>query len=256
MYFKIIFFVATFCVVNASVITNNVYDDDDSLIGVGLADYVAIRTDADDLKGVDEPEELFLLDNLDDADLEATDLTFAPKCRPKRCKRLCRVQGKDGSCVDGKCKCVKKEKLSAVNDAVVEVPDVFNSVQIQEEERTEDVDIEATDLAFAQCRPKRCERFCRLLRKSGSCVDGKCKCVKKEVATENLQEINVAELLSEPEELTRNCNHRACDRSCRRRGYRGGGLCINRRCVCRSPPTREDIFLINDAADDVSEELN
>ncbi|XP_075972470.1 uncharacterized protein LOC142974193 [Anticarsia gemmatalis] len=441
MYFKIVFFVATLCVVNASVITNNVYDDDDGFIEQGLADYYGIETGEDDMQMLDDSEVKYLLDDLEDADLESTDLTFASKCRPKRCKRLCRVLGKDGSCVDGKCKCVakesasdryqepiaedtdtvaadlafapkcrpkrcericralgkdgscvdgkckcvKKEKLPEVYDAIiegpeevdsillkneeetgetnleyadlafalqcrpkrcerfcrllrktgscvdgkckcvkkqdltptsddiVEVPEDFNLALLQHEEAAEDSDVEATDLAFApkcqpkrcerfcrllrktgscvdgkckcvkkesasdnyqeptaeetdseaaeptlalKCRPKPCERFCRLLRKSGSCIDGKCKCVKKEDATENVPETNTAELLSETEELTRNCNHRACDRSCRRRGYRGGGLCINRRCVCRSPPTREDLFLINDATDDVSEELN
>ncbi|XP_075972468.1 uncharacterized protein LOC142974190 [Anticarsia gemmatalis] len=251
MYFKIVFFVATLCVVNASVITNTVYDDsqyDDGFVGEGLANYIEIGPDEEAPQMFDIPEENYLSDDLEELVSEPEKSTRI--CINLACDIDCRRRGfpRGGRCINKLCVCTTR----SVNDAV-EVPEEFNSALIQDNKELTDTDLDAADPVFApKCKPKRCKRFCRLLGKVGSCVDGKCKCVKKQDAIErNVKETDVAELLSESEEFTRSCNNFACDRACRRSGFRGGGRCINNRCVCRSRsvdqvPEQINVALIED----------
>ncbi|XP_052106228.1 zonadhesin-like isoform X16 [Mytilus californianus] len=86
--------------------------------------------------------------------------SFLGKCRPKGCKRKCRINER---CVKGKCRCKKgsvRTKLGACKTKIPCTPKCQSGFVCS---------------FLGKCRPKGCKRKCRINER---CVKGKCRCKK------------------------------------------------------------------------------
>ncbi|XP_071162417.1 uncharacterized protein [Mytilus edulis] len=85
---------------------------------------------------------------------------FLGKCRPKGCKRKCRINER---CVRGKCRCKKgsyRTKLGACRTKIQCTPKCKRGFVCS---------------FLGKCRPKGCKRKCRINER---CFNGKCRCTK------------------------------------------------------------------------------
>ncbi|XP_075972653.1 uncharacterized protein LOC142974297 isoform X4 [Anticarsia gemmatalis] len=284
---KIIFVVAALCVVNASVITIDVHEDDPQ----SVVDFEESSSFAScDNQECDQrcrrlkfPGGICVrgrckCDNFltFEKDVELEELSSPRRCYYRECEQRCRRIGyPGGACVNGRCKCD-----SRMNAGVFELEEVSSLRRCYYREceqrcrrigypggacvngrckcdsrRNADIEFEETDITSTGiCWPKACDRVCRILGfNNGTCVDGKCKCVKKEGAADT-EDLIAAEPFWVSEEL-RKCNINVCHRNCIRKGYRGGGVCLGSRCQCRIPRTINEL-INNEKNDEMPEESN
>ncbi|XP_075972649.1 uncharacterized protein LOC142974295 isoform X2 [Anticarsia gemmatalis] len=241
---KIIFFVATVCVVNASVITSNVLNDDASVskeskqfcnnsdcnrrcINLGWRGGGSCvnnqcvcrisRPFEDDLQSINEVEENEIL-------LESDGPISAPEesarsCNDVACHRDCLRRGfRGGSCRHGVCQC--RLMKTAEDD-----------LPIANELEENDSLVNAESKQF--CNNHDCNRRCINLgwRGGGSCVNNQCVCRISRP---------FEDVVATVEESKQFCNNHDCNRRCINLGWRGGGSCVNNQCVCRISRPFED----------------
>ncbi|KAJ8726812.1 hypothetical protein PYW08_015209 [Mythimna loreyi] len=216
MYSKIIFVLATVCVVNASVLTVNVFDDDveteikvsPSRCNSKVCDWLCRRikkTNGTCVEGHCKCEKSLIAEDVDDqTDLKK--LLSPGDCNLRACEQLCRRLGFPGGvCVNGRCKC---DNFLKTNDA----DDMIDPTEL---------------LSPRDFNLRACEQLCRRLGfPGGVCVNGRCKC-------DNFLQRNDVDDMIDPTELLSpgDCNLRACEQLCRRLGF-PGGVCVNGRCKC------------------------
>ncbi|XP_075972655.1 uncharacterized protein LOC142974300 [Anticarsia gemmatalis] len=102
MYSKIIFFVATFCVVNSSAILNN---KDDNSVASSLTDFEIAENE---------------------------DWNVKSKCHVQSCRNLCARYGLFGLCIQGRCVC--RSHVRAQDDVSAAVPAQTNYIMESKED--------------------------------------------------------------------------------------------------------------------------
>ncbi|XP_075972652.1 uncharacterized protein LOC142974297 isoform X3 [Anticarsia gemmatalis] len=286
---KIIFVVAALCVVNASVITIDVHEDDpQSVVDFEESSSFAScdNQECDQrcrrlkfpggicVRGRCKCDNFLTFENTRSVQKV---LTFTRSCNRRDCNERCERLGYAGGvCVKDRCKCKDIE----LNEEDVELEELSSPRRCYYRECEQrcrrigypggacvngrckcdsrmnaDIEFEETDITSTGiCWPKACDRVCRILGfNNGTCVDGKCKCVKKEGAADT-EDLIAAEPFWVSEEL-RKCNINVCHRNCIRKGYRGGGVCLGSRCQCRIPRTINEL-INNEKNDEMPEESN
>ncbi|KAJ8724836.1 hypothetical protein PYW07_015794 [Mythimna separata] len=217
MYSKIIFVLATFCIVNASVLTVNVYNDDaetevkvrPSRCKSKACDWLCHRlnkTNGTCVEGHCKCDKSPIAEDEDDM-TDPVELLSPGDCNLRACEQLCRRLGFPGGvCVNGRCKCDNFLKTNDVNDMTDP----------------------AEKLLSGYCKPRACLLTCRKRGyPRGNCVKESCQCNYLLNTKDAVTELNVDEDSVQP----RSCNNKRCNQICRKQKFRGGA-CVGANCYC------------------------
>ncbi|KAJ8724835.1 hypothetical protein PYW07_015793 [Mythimna separata] len=254
MYSKIIFVLATACIVNASVLTTNDEDNADTEVksrcNFKACDWLCRslnKTSGTCVNGRCKCEKsLIAKDAVTELNVDE-DSVQSRSCNNKRCNQICRKQKfRGGACVGANCYCNKFLSLQD-GDAVFE-NSFFN---------------DQDPVTPKRCTPEACSALClRLKLGEGVCEHSRCRCSNykpspKDAMNDLDESISLndnflsndflsteendpdTDVASDSKRLK--CNLHACQRWCRRLGYKTA-VCVETRCECSHPETQEDAF--------------
>ncbi|XP_075972654.1 uncharacterized protein LOC142974299 [Anticarsia gemmatalis] len=261
---KIIFFVATLCVVNASVITNDVYNEvpysgvnegpvyckikpcDLLCRRIGYTGGSCVdgrckcdnyKRDGDELPQVEDLEEGTSIDDSEDPIPVPED--YLRSCTIKQCMKRCQVVGLYGICVKNRCVCKTQIKTAVPEFTGEELNFAANSQDTLEDS------LSVPELETRKCQAKSCSRLCQKYGLIGICLKNRCICrshIKSEEAVPASEDLdflnNNDELVLEGFDVketdlafSRGCRPKTCVRTCRKLGFKSG-TCVGRRCQC------------------------